>query len=111
MDFLIALRRPNGVGTAILFYLVHLIVIVTFSVAVGAVLGLAGEVQVVKFAGIIIAIWYSTLLGAWVIHRRRLHAASYAFLLVVVLVVAPAAYILGGVLGLIVPAILSTRGS
>jgi len=107
LGFLFALRQPNGVGWAILFYVLHLVILVVPTALVGGMLGVIfGASSSIGVLGLVVAIIYCVALCAWTIHRRRLHPACYAFLLLVI----PAAFVLGGVLGLVAPAILSTRG-
>ncbi len=107
MDFLFGLRQPNGIWWAILFYVLHLIILVVPTALVGGFLGVIfGPSTGIGGLGVIAAITYCVLLCAWTIHRRRLHPACYAFVLLVI----PAAFILGGMLGLVVPAVLTTRG-
>jgi hypothetical protein len=108
MDFMLALYQPNGVGKAILFYVLHLIIVMLCTYLMGIVFAREiGTFDRGLLWGAIFAAFYCSALCGWVVHRRGLDAACYAFLLLVV----PAAILGGGFLGLIVPAILSTRGS
>jgi predicted ferric reductase len=117
MNFLFGLNRPNGIGWAFLFYFVHLFILFAGLFLIGMVI--AGTMAAMNHGeldglsarggtiGIIGAIAYCSLLCIWVVYRRKLHPACYAFLLLVI----PGAFALGGIVGLVVPAILTTRGS
>jgi peptidoglycan/LPS O-acetylase OafA/YrhL len=105
MDFVFGLHQPNSILKAVGFYVIHFIIVL----ALGAVAGLlfAKSVGSGQLAGAIVAIVYSTLICIMVIYQRKLPAGYYGFLVLVI----PLAILLGGILGLVVPAVLTTRGT
>lgn len=97
MELLFGFRQQRSVTQAIIFYLAHLAVVILL----GAVLGVAfsnsfgGGVTVGK----IVAILYCSALCVFVVKQRQMAPKYYGSLVIVI----PAAAILRGLLGLLVP--------
>jgi hypothetical protein len=105
MDFLFGLHQPNSVLKAVGFYVIHVIIAIVISVGLSTFL--AQSFNGGKIVGAVVAIIYSALICIMVIYQRKLPASYYAFLVLVI----PLAILLGGLLGMIVPAVLTTRGT
>ena len=105
MDFVFGLHQPNSVLKAVGFYVIHVIIAILLSVAASTVL--AHSFESGKMVGAIIAIIYSAMICIMVIYQRKLPAGYYGFLALVI----PLAILLGGLLGMVVPAVLTTRGT
>jgi hypothetical protein len=105
MDFVFGLHQPNSILKAVGFYVIHVIIAILLSVAASTVL--AHSFESGKMVGAIIAIIYSAMICIMVIYQRKLPAGYYGFLALVI----PLAILLGGLLGMVVPAVLSTRGT
>ena len=105
MDFVFGLREPNSVLKAVGFYVIHVVIAILLSVAFSILL--ASSFNGGQFVGAVIAIIYSALMCILVIYQRRLPAGFYGFLPLVILL----AVLLGGLLGMVVPAVLTTRGA
>jgi len=105
MDFVFGLHQPNSVLKAVGFYVIHVIIAIVLSVVFSVFL--AKTFDGGKFVGAVMAIVYSALICILVIYQRKLPGSYYAFLALVI----PLAILLGGLLGMIVPAVLTTRGT
>ncbi len=105
MDFVFGLHQRNDVLKAVGFYVIHVIIVIALGALAGIVF--AKTFGGGQFVGAIVAIVYSTLICIMVVYQRKLPAGYYGFLVLVI----PAAVLLGGILGLAVPAVLTTRGT
>lgn len=109
MGFLFDFRRPRTALQAILFYVGHVVAVAVGSAIAGMVAveyaSKANMHAVAGSAGHLFAIVYVVVLCVRIVMQRELPPLYYAS----VALALPAAYLLGGIGGLIIPAILITR--
>lgn len=108
MNTLFSLSLKRSVGQAILFYVVYLIITIAAGAVLGMVLSVAGlGFQEGLYAGAILAILICTGLA---IKIKSTHGLQHSGVIVLIIATAVLAFVGGGFLGLIIPAVLTTKG-